>query len=437
MNRRALLLSAIVTALLLSGCGKAVPASAPEPTELPSTAPVTEPETTEPEPTASPTVPPTEAPALPEPPEALALAPEAPAEVHSNLTVGALLGDAGITPENADAVVDTSTTGTHSVNISYTYEGRRYAHAISYTVEDTTPPLLLNGGYGAQVLQGEAFDLNELVGYADNADPAPTLTYTGTVDTAVCGSYPLCATVTDAAGNATSWELTVEVVPEKTTPPDNAARLQFADFAAQYGGEDVKLGIDVSKWQGDIDFEQVKAAGCSFVIMRMGYFYDLHEMDAYYRTNMEKAKAAGLEVGVYLYTTANTEKEIRANASWMAEQLGGMELDFPVVFDWESFSQFQQYGMSIHDLNGYYELFAEEMAGYGYDAMLYSSKNFLENFWYGHGTHPIWLAHYTDETSYAGDYVMWQMSCRGRIPGITGDVDFNVLYTDEFSNFEE
>lgn len=395
-------------------------------------APVTD-DITTPAPTAAPTAasePETTAPLVETTPPEGAVLTAKPVEVYTALTLGQLLEDTNVQLANGDTTLDTSLTGTFEVTVSYTYEGKSYAHPLSYTVEDTTAPLLLNAGWGAVVEQGETFALTQHVGYADNYDPVPILTYTGTVDTNVCGVYPLTATVTDASGNATSWELSIEVVEEEITPPDNASRLSFDSFTQQYAGENVRFGIDVSKWQGDIDFEAVKAAGCSFVIMRMGHYYDEIVMDEYYLANMEKARAAGLEVGVYLYTTANTEEEVRENARWIAEQLDGQPLDFPVVFDWESFSRFQQYAMSIHDLNCLFEIFAEEMEQYGYSAMLYGSKNYLNNFWYDHDDHPVWLAHYTDRTDYAGDYVMWQMSSRGRIDGITGDVDLNILYTD-------
>lgn len=88
--------------------------------------------------------------------------------------------------------------------------------------------------------------------------------------------------------------------------------------------------------------------------------------------------------------------------------------------------------MSIRDLNELYVLFDAEMQRYGYSTMLYSSKNYLENFWYVQKDYPVWLAHYTSETDYAGDYMLWQRSSRGRIDGITGDVDLNILYESEY-----
>ena len=87
--------------------------------------------------------------------------------------------------------------------------------------------------------------------------------------------------------------------------------------------------------------------------------------------------------------------------------------------------------MSINDLNEYFKIFADELEKAGYSAMLYSSKNFLNNFWYEHSEYPVWLAHYTDRTNYTGEYAMWQMSCFGNIDGIEGDVDFNILYNDK------
>lgn len=366
------------------------------------------------------------------PPDGVILTGKEQLEVHTEIKLDEFIDTANVTIENGNTLVDTSKTGTFELAVPFQYQNHSYEQTLSYTVVDTTPPVLLNGGSGSVIQRGDSFDLNDYVGFGDNYDAAPTLTYTGQVDTASAGDYDLAAVVSDAAGNQTSWELTITVADEIPVPVDNNERITFDTFAAQYGGDNVRLGIDVSKWQGDIDFEAVKAAGCSYVIMRIASFYDEMAMDSYYQANMSAAKAAGLDVGVYFYTTDHDANTLREHAAWIAEQLDGQELDFPVVFDWESFSNYQQYNMSIHELNELFEVFAEEMEGYGYSAMLYSSKNFLNNFWYAHETHPIWLAHYTDETDYDGDYVMWQATSCGRIDGIAGDVDFNILYTDRF-----
>lgn len=351
-------------------------------------------------------------------------------EVYETVRLKDYITAPDIRLKNGSDWLDTSRTGTLEQTVEFTYNGESYSQTIRYQVKDTTPPLLLNGGYGTVIQTGKSFDLNKCVGFADNYDKKPRLTYTGTVDTSQPGKYPITATVTDSAGNQTSWDLTVTVADKLPTYTDDKPRLAFSDFADAYGGANKRLGIDVSKWQGTIDFEAVRDAGCEFVIMRMGHSRSGIEMDEYYRANMQAAKAAGLDVGVYFYTTANSEQAVRKEAQWIARNLDGAKLDFPVVFDWESFSNFQKYSMSIHDLNQLFEIFAEEMQEQGYSAMLYGSKNYLNNFWYPQKKHPVWLAHYTDQTDYAGDYAIWQMSCRGRIPGIAGDVDLDIQYMD-------
>ncbi|MBR6760810.1 MAG: glycoside hydrolase family 25 [Oscillospiraceae bacterium] len=375
-------------------------------------------------------------PILTQKPKDAILAAQDSVEVYTALTLAELIGDTNVQLLNGSSKVVTDQTGTFEIAVEYCFEGAQYAHALSYTVVDTTAPLLLNAGWTVYLKQGAAFHLEEHVGYADQYDRKPVLTYTGMVNTGVCGTYPITASVTDASGNATVWDLTIKVVEKLPSGGGgNSSSLSFDTLIQNYAAENVCFGIDVSKWQSEIDFEAVKRAGCSFVIMRIGYFYDDIAMDEYYLRNMEKARAAGLKVGVYLYTRANTEAEVRENVRWIAKQLNGQQLDFPVVFDWESFSQFQQYEMSVHDLNALFVLFAKELEAHGYSAMLYSSKFPLETFWYPQTEYPVWLAHYTDQTDYQGDYVMWQMSCTGRIPGISGAVDLNILYTDRAERF--
>lgn len=336
------------------------------------------------------------------------------------------------TPPQTTTQSTTKTTTTHKETTTMTTTST--SATTSAPLIDTEPPILLNGGWGTKILQGTAFVLDDYVGYADFYDAAPTLHYTGTVNTDVCGTYPITATITDDAGNSYSWKLEISVVESMPSGGGGStpSGLSFDALMAKHKDDGIRFGIDVSRWQEDIDFEAVKAAGCSFVIMRIGHFNESITVDAYYHQNIAAAKAAGLDVGVYLYTTANTPDEIKANAAWVAEQLDGIKLDFPVAFDWERFGHFQEYRMSIRDLNELYVLFDAEMQRYGYSTMLYSSKNYLENFWYVQKDYPVWLAHYTSETDYAGDYMLWQRSSRGRIDGITGDVDLNILYESEY-----
>ena len=110
--------------------------------------------------------------------------------------------------------------------------------------------------------------------------------------------------------------------------------------------------------------------------------------------------------------------------------LDGTEIDYPIAYDFEDFLHFERYGMNLYDLNHHLDIFAEEIEAGGYQACLYNSKYYLESIWTNEAEHPVWLANYTKETSYQGDYFLWQHSNTGRIDGIEGDVDLDVMYLD-------
>ena len=361
----------------------------------------------------------------------LELKPEA--EVYEVLTVSGLVSATDAELLEPDKVLKTDETGEQETELKLRYKGDEYTKKVKYNVVDTTPPLALNSGWEPYAVLGEPFDLDSIVGFVDNYDRAPVLSYSGEVNTDEAGSYPITVYVTDASGNETSWDMTVLVIGAKPKPIDDNPRVDFADFMNYYNYENVRYGIDVSAWQKDVDYGAVKDAGCSFVLMRMGYFYngyDAPKVDDYYYQNMDNATAAGLDVGVYLYTDDNTQEMAREHARWIVDMLDGRALDFPVAFDWEEWGHFQEYGMNIHDLNEVFEAFADELEKNGYSAMLYSSKNFLNNFWINRNDHPVWLAHFVDETNYTGPYNIWQQSAYGRIPGIAGDVDMNIQFLD-------
>ncbi len=352
------------------------------------------------------------------------------AAVYEEININGFLTETNVIILNGDELLDTSDTGKKTVTVKYLLNGNELEKELEYTVEDTEAPVILNAGWNPYHLAGKEFDLNDYVGFADNYDSNPVLTYDGSIDPNTIGDYPLTAYVTDSSGNVTSWDITISVVNSTPVPPDDRERVNFSDFSYIYGGDGVRVGIDVSTWQGEIDWNAVRDAGCQFAIIRIGYSYGDIVMDDRFYDNIEGAKAAGIDLSVYFYTTANDEDKIREQAVWIAETLGEANTDLPIGFDWEEFGNFQKYGMSIKQINDLYALFHEEMAGYGYETMLYSSKNFLNNVWNEHSKtiSPVWLAHYVEDTDYEGSYYIWQQSSCGRIPGIYGDVDMNIMY---------
>ena len=302
-------------------------------------------------------------------------------------------------------------------------------YSMGYTVIDSEPPLQLWSGDGAVVERGTKFDIKNVIAYGDNADPAPEVKYDGEVDMSKSGEYPLHVTVTDASGNSTDWDFTLEVADTLPSYEDDSPRTKFEDFVKTYQSDGRSFGIDVSAWQDDVDYEAVKKAGCEFVIIRIGWSEEGKvTLDNWFDNNFKKAKEAGLKVGIYLYSYDNNDDNVRASAAWIVDKLGGEKLDFPVAFDWEDFGCFQTYNMSFADLNRLYDVFADELSKSGYDCMLYGSKLRLEKVWDDTDTRPVWLAHYTDKTDYNGPYMMWQASSTGNIGGISGDVDMDILY---------
>ena len=351
-------------------------------------------------------------------------------EVYDDITLTDFITEKNVELKDGNVMLNTSDTGVFEVDIPYIYNGCEFTQTLQYSVIDSTEPTILNTGWTPYHKVGTDFDLNNYVGFADNFDKTPALTFTGDIDPDKVGEYPLTATVTDSSGNSVTWDITINVVEQVPVPVDDNPRVNYSDFISRYDNGEVRFGIDVSTWQHDVDYNAVRDAGCSFVIIRVGYYYSEVTMDDHFRTNLEIAKKAGLDVGLYFYTTDNTIEGAREHARWIAEQLDGQKLEFPVAFDWEEFSNFQQYGMSIHDLNEIYLAFADEIEKCGYSAILYSSKNFLDNFWSERtkASHPVWLAHFVDETNYDGEYAMWQASAYGHIPGIRGDVDMDIIY---------
>ena len=304
---------------------------------------------------------------------------------------------------------------------------------------DTSAPLWLEAPDNITVETGTDFDVGNYISYIDDYDSSVDIAVDGEVDASTVGEYPLTVVLTDDAGNTTSKSINVKVI-EPLPPSDDVDDgsdyvidyYYFSDLITKYDDGKVMFGVDISKYQGDVDFEKMKAAGCDFVIMRaMVYYKGELLIDDKFKKNIVEAKEAGLKVGVYIYTFANTEEQVREQTDALCELLNGEELDFPVVFDWERFSNFQQYNLSMADLRELYQAFKDELSKYGYDAMLYSSKYYLEAIWQPEDE-TVWLAHYISKddykSSYEGDYVMWQVSCFGNIDGIDGPVDLDIYY---------
>lgn len=241
-------------------------------------------------------------------------------------------------------------------------------------------------------------------------------------------------------GSETTAPTTMQTEPptEPTEPPGLPNRFTPADFA--YDGdyltcvsEECLMGIDVSKYQGHIDWEQVKEAGFSFVMIRVGYrgYGKAGTMrpDEMADNHYQGAKAAGLQVGAYFFSQATNEEEAREEALYALELTKDWELDLPIVFDWEYISEEARTAeVDADTLTACAIAFCQEISDMGRKTMIYVSP------WFGNLhldqliEYPQWLALYKDQMDYKYHFDMWQYTCTGSVPGVQGDVDINIFF---------
>ena len=195
-----------------------------------------------------------------------------------------------------------------------------------------------------------------------------------------------------------------------------------------------RFGIDVSKWNGDIDWDKVKADGVEFVMIRCGYrgttMGSLIE-DPNFLMNIRGAKAAGLDVGVYFFTQAINEVEAVEEASMVIALCEGYELDYPVMIDSEGAGgNGRADSLDVETRTKVCKAFCETIENAGYDAGVYASRS-----WYNANLevnklekYRIWLAEYRSTPLYSGYYDMWQYTSKGKVDGIEGNVDLNISY---------
>ena len=353
-------------------------------------------------------------------------------EVFDTVYVSDILTDTNVTIE--DYKINTDVIGKREVEFYYTYLDKKYVYKTYVNVVDTVKPKIF-GSSSKMVEVGYDGNLCNSVTYGDNYDGQPECRIIGEVDYNKVGTYDIEIVVTDVSGNSTNYNITLRVVEQiksNNGGGGSSSKLSFSDALNKYKSENTELGIDVSEWQGDIDYEKVRDAGATFVMIRIGVKLSNREepaLDKKFIQNIKNAKEAGLKVGVYLYSKSLSSEEAIKEAKWIIDVLDGETLDLPIVFDWEIWGNWNSYHMSFHELNKMAYSFIDTVEEAGYVGMLYGSKFYLENFWEDELFEHIWLAHYASSTNYEG-YMMWQFSNVGRIDGIYGDVDLNVMVVD-------
>ena len=231
---------------------------------------------------------------------------------------------------------------------------------------------------------------------------------------------------------------TTEPTVPTTLPPPQKTELTAADFSMENGymtctAMPSRVGIDVSTFQGDIDWQKVKEAGITFAIIRVGgrgygqaggLYTDKRAQD-----NYKGAKEAGLDVGAYFFSQAITEAEAVEEAEYVLEQIKGWELTMPVVFDWEYMGEeARTANVEPQQLTDCMNAFCKRIRQAGLESMIYfNADQSDESFYMEEVTDTaLWLAMYAGWQNYPYKVDMWQYTNTGSVPGISGNVDINL-----------
>ena len=332
-----------------------------------------------------------------------------------------------------EGLLDTETLGKQTKEVIHGTD----KYIIDYKVVDTTPPIIM-GTNTKKTTKGKKINLVNKYMCGDNHDDKPNCYIEGEYDINKVGTYNLKYVAKDSSGNKSTKNIKLKVVePPKpggsssstSTPVKKTA---IKKYIKKYKKDNTKIGIDVSAWQDNINWEKAKKAGVEFAMIRIGYGptsdNEIKE-DKWFKNNIKGAKKAGIPVGIYLYSYAKSVEDAKEQIKWIHKKLNGEKLELPIAFDWENWSSFNKYKVSFKKLNDIAKAFIDEANKYGYDGMLYSSAYYLNHIWKQFDN--TWVAYYTSNNDFSKPYIMWQLSSKGGVDGISGPVDIDVLYEDK------
>ena len=331
-----------------------------------------------------------------------------------------------------DYEIDSTVVGTKKIEFKFINDDNiKLNYSFDIEIVDKTPPLIwLSGTYS--VSKGSSIKLEDKILCGDNYDNTPNCYIEGEYDLNKVGKYPLVFNAIDSSNNKSIKKFTLNVYDPKESPnnPVVRDRVLFSDVIKNYKTSNTKIGLDISAWQNDVDYKKLKNSGVEFVILRIGRTQGINGspyMDDKFIQNIKRANEEGIDVGIYYYSFANTKEKAREEANWVLEQIKDYKVTLPIAFDWEEWSNYNEYKLSFFNLTNTALEFMNTIEDAGYKSMLYSSKTYLENMWL-EKDYDVWLAHYTNKTDYKGDYIFWQMCNTGKVDGINGNVDIDIMY---------
>ena len=187
----------------------------------------------------------------------------------------------------------------------------------------------------------------------------------------------------------------------------------------------INKGIDVSKYQGKIDWNQVKSSDVDFVIIRCGYGSNYtYQDDDYWEYNVSECERLGIPYGVYLYSYANNATKARSEAQHVLRLLEGHKPSYPVYYDLEDDIVSAS---GKNNIINFANIFCSTIESYGYKAGIYANLNWWNNKLNDDSLEKYekWVAQWNSKCTYDGDFRLWQCTSNGMVPGINGRVDIN------------
>ena len=251
-----------------------------------------------------------------------------------------------------------------------------------------------------------------------------------------CGKAP----VNEVPTEITQVETTQAPTTEETTVETTEAQPVVLEFG--YEGEyltclnaESALGIDVSSFQKEVDWEKVAAAGVEFVMIRVGFrgygqAGSLIE-DKYAQANYAGAKAAGLKVGGYFFSQAISREEAIEEAEYVLELTKDWEMDLPFGFDWECHTdEYRTKDVDAETLTACTKAFCETMTENGQGVLIYVNPidSPKQMHWEELSQYELWLGQYEETLDHPQAVTMWQYTNEGKVPGIKGNVDINLCF---------
>lgn len=263
--------------------------------------------------------------------------------------------------------------------------------------------------------------------YLSATDPDGATQYTAPMNYNVESDTIVLPVPEEKAGFTFAWYVDSGCTRKVTSVPKGSTGNKL--FYGRWSPNQV-YGIDVSKWQGVINWNSVRASGKNFAMLRISHGTS---KDAYFETNYNGARSAGVRVGVYCFNEATTVEGAIAEAKQVLAYLDGRPLSYPIALDMESWGSVGNISNATRTDMVY--AFKKVVEGAGYKFILYANKNWLDNYFDNSRLNGIdlWIARYCDydkghRYTGAGNVRIWQYSSKGSVAGISGNVDLDVCY---------